>query len=235
MDKRVDKIKNNWSWLSFFAGVFVLFFAFYVSQWGQELGLWLGKELMATIIISIVGGAFVAWGASYFGAKAGGEVAKDAAIIGAERAAEIASALKRHDELSLVQNRFLEVASMLAGNMTNAETCNYLPYKKISSADLANIFKYLDFDTEKEREEFSETLGEQANIIATMAEYPSITAKDYLEALKENRRACDDLKKFIVESKADFVEVNSILGMVYFKFDKIKANIARRFDIERFV
>ena len=51
------------------------------------LFIWVGTSNAVTIIISVVGGALVAWGASYYGAKAGGEISKNAAIEGAREGA----------------------------------------------------------------------------------------------------------------------------------------------------
>ncbi len=55
----------------------------------DDFFLWFGAANVMAVVISVVGGAIVAWVAAYKGAKAGGEIAKQAAVEGVHKAIEL--------------------------------------------------------------------------------------------------------------------------------------------------
>ena len=87
---------QNSAWIgAFFMLIIVFVIVFFI---------WVGANNAVTIIISVVGGAIVAGVASYFGAKAGGDVAKIAAIEGAREAFQLSLGLKKMEEQDRLEN-----------------------------------------------------------------------------------------------------------------------------------
>lgn len=169
--------------------------------------------------------------------KEAGEYARDAAIRGAERAAEIENGVKRYNQVKEAREVFIHTITMLAGNANNAESQNYLPYRSIRFESIADIFKYIGYKSEEEYEQIFRVIDQLGNIVMTMQEYPDMKPDHYIETLNEphNSEAKEDLKKFFEESSKYFQNAESKCSLVLGKFDKKLQRIAQNYKIETLV
>lgn len=118
----------------------------------------------ATVIISIGGGAIVAYIASYAGAEAGGKVAEKAAIRGAERAQEIEYGIKKCVEIERCKREFISLLVELYN--LNLLVSQRLKHKKI-------------YEKKGEWKAIEETLNEKIKSVSSS----SVTKKEVIHFL----------------------------------------------------